>query len=158
MYNYDMPQLVEFDFDDLKPLLNADVIEKISKQLESPQEKKSDKPKQKPSGDKQLLTKMVDLMDMKHCDNRDDWLKIVCAMKNCGFTQEEAREWSMKSDRYTESGFESTWDSYNGHTNTAIEGTIRHSLRPEIKYYLNFAQPYLTKISGFRPKNSGNDR
>ena len=32
----------------------------------------------------------------------------------------------MKSDRYTESGFDSAWDSYDEHTNTATEGTIRY--------------------------------
>ena len=47
-------------------------------------------------------------------------------MKSCGFTKEEAREWSMQSDRYTESGFDSAWNSYDEHTNTATEGTIRY--------------------------------
>ena len=69
---------------------------------------------------------MVDLIRIKYCDNRDDWLKIVCAMKSCCFTKEETREWSMQSDRYTESGFDSAWDSYDEHTNTATEGTIRY--------------------------------
>ena len=78
------------------------------------------------SSDKALLKKMVDLIDVKYCDNRDDWLKIVYAMKKCGFTQEEAREWSMKSDRYTESGFDSAWDQYFVEEITAVEGTIRY--------------------------------
>jgi phage/plasmid-associated DNA primase len=78
------------------------------------------------SSDKALLKKMVDLIDVKYCDNRDDWLKIVYAMKKCGFTQEEAREWSMKSDRYTESGFDSAWDQYFVEEITAGEGTIRY--------------------------------
>ena len=80
---------------------------------------------QSPS-DKKLLKKLVGLILQIYCDKRDDWLKIVCAMKNCGFTQEETRQWSMKSDRYTESGFDSAWDSYDEHTNTATEGTIRY--------------------------------
>ena len=73
---------------------------------------KTENNKQESSGDKALLKKLVDLIHMKYCDNRDDWLKIVYAMKKCGFTEKEATEWSMKSDRYTESGFDSAWDQY----------------------------------------------
>jgi len=78
------------------------------------------------SSDKALLKKMVDLIDVKYCDNRDDWLKIVYAMKKCGFTEKEATEWSMKSDRYTEIGFDSAWEQYPVDLITAGEGTIRY--------------------------------
>ena len=81
---------------------------------------------QQPSSNTDLLKKMVDLIDVKYCDDRDDWLKIVYAMKKCGFTQEEARQWSMKSDRYTESGFDGAWEQYPIELITAREGTIRH--------------------------------
>jgi len=87
---------------------------------------KTENNKQESSGDKALLKKLVDLIHMKYCDNRDDWLKIVYAMKKCGFTQEEAREWSMKSDRYTKSGFDSAWVQYFVEEITATEGTIRY--------------------------------
>ena len=78
------------------------------------------------SSDKALLKKMVDLIDMKYCDNRDDWLKIVYAMKKCGFTEEETNSWSMKSQRYTENGFDSAWEQYPVDLITAGEGTIRY--------------------------------
>ena len=87
---------------------------------------KTENNKQESSGDKALLKKMVDLIDVKYCDNRDDWLKIVYAMKKCGFTEEETNSWSMKSDRYTESGFDSAWDQYFVEEITAGEGTIRY--------------------------------
>ena len=69
---------------------------------------------------------MVDLIDVKYCDDRDDWLKIVCAMKKCIFTEEEVREWSMKSDRFSDEGFSTTWEHYDIDFITAREGTIRH--------------------------------
>ena len=87
---------------------------------------KTENNKQESSGDKALLKKLVDLIHMKYCDNRDDWLKIVYAMKKCGFTEKEATEWSMKSDRYTEIGFDSAWEQYPVDLITAGEGTIRY--------------------------------
>ena len=73
-----------------------------------------------------LLRKLVDLIAMQYCDNRDDWLKVVYAMKKCGFTEEEARNWSMKSDRYTEGGFDSAWEQYSIDFITVGEGSIRY--------------------------------
>ena len=72
------------------------------------------------------LKKMVDLIDDKYCDDRNSWLKIVPAMKKCGFTEQEAREWSMKSDRYSDTGFDGLWEQYPVDMITAGEGTIRH--------------------------------
>ena len=71
------------------------------------------------------LKKMVDLIDDKYCDEREDWLKIVPAMKKCGFTEQEAREWSMKSDRYSDTGFDGLWEQYPVDMITAGEGTLR---------------------------------
>jgi phage/plasmid-associated DNA primase len=98
------------------------------------------------SSDKALLKKMVDLIDVKYCDNRDDWLKIVYAMKKCGFTEKEATEWSMKSDRYTESGFDSAWDQYFVEEITAGEGTIRYyaKLSNPTEYKKMTAKPFPT--------------
>ena len=112
----------------------------------APKKKKTKNTITQPSEDKELLNKLVDLIDMKYCDNRDHWLKIVCAMKSCGFTQEEAREWSIQSDRYTESGFDSTWDSYDRHTNTATEGSILYyaKLSNPTEYYKMTAEPFPT--------------
>lgn len=73
-----------------------------------------------------VLKKMVDLIDVKYCDDRDAWLKIVNAMKKCGFTEDDAKQWSMKSDRYSESGFDSAWEQYHVDLITAGEGTLRY--------------------------------
>ena len=78
------------------------------------------------SDDLELLKKIVDLIDDQYCTNRDDWLKIVYAMKKCGFTEEETKSWSMKSDRYTDDGFDSAWEQYHVDLITAGEGTIRY--------------------------------
>ena len=112
----------------------------------APKKKTTSAPQQKPTSNKEFLTKMVDLIDIKYCDNRDTWLKIICAMKKCGCTQEEARKWSVQSDRYTESGFESTWDSYPVDLITATEATIRHyaKLSNPTEYYKMTAEPFPT--------------
>lgn len=132
VYNYDSSQLVQLDFQDLKPLLNADAVEKITKHLKGRQEKQ---PAPTPTGDMDLLTKIVELIHIKYCDGKEegndevkrtDWVAIVCAMKKCGFSQEFAREWSAKSASYTESGFDSTWNSYEGDQLTCGEGTLRY--------------------------------
>ena len=91
-----------------------------------PKPKKTEKAITQSSSDIALLKKMVDLIDVKYCDNRDDWLKIVYAMKKCGFTEEETNSWSMKSQRYTENGFDSAWEQYPVDLITAGEGTIRY--------------------------------
>ena len=67
-------------------------------------------------------------------------------MKKCGFTQEEAREWSMKSDRYTESGFDSAWTQYFVEEITASEGTIRYyaKLSNPTEYKKMTAEPFPT--------------
>jgi len=91
----------------------------------APKTKKAEK-KTENSTDIAQLKQLVDLIDVKYCDNRDDWLKIMFAMKKCGFTEEDARDWSMKSERYTESGFDSAWTQYFVEEITAGEGTIRY--------------------------------
>ena len=47
-------------------------------------------------------------------------------MKKCGFSEEQARQLSMKSDRFSEDGFRTTWNSYSIEHITATEGTLRH--------------------------------
>jgi len=137
----------EWSCDEDPPYLHAHQFEKcfITEKLQ-PKTKKAENTITQSSSDKALLKKMVDLIDVKYCDNRDDWLKIVCAMKKCGFTQEEAREWSMQSDRYTENGFDSTWDSYSVDLITATEATIRYyaKLSNPTEYYKMTAEPFPT--------------
>jgi len=126
--------------------LHQESIEKCFDMERFAPKHKSENKIHKSTGDKQLLKKMVDLIDMKYCDNRDTWLKIVCAMKKCGFTQAEAREWSMQSDRYTEDGFDTTWDSYHVDLITAGEASIRYyaKLSNPTEYYKMTAKPFPT--------------
>ena len=70
------------------------------------------------------LLKLVELIDIQYCDDRADWLKIICAMKHCGFQEEYARAWSMKSDRFTEDGFTTLWNSTQ--STQCTEGTLRY--------------------------------
>jgi len=105
----------------LKKMLNDANIAKI----ENAPKKKSTVITQT-SSDIDLLKKMVNLIDDEYCDSRDDWLKIVNAMRKCGFTEEEAREWSMKSDRYSESGFDGAWNQYPIELITATDRTIHY--------------------------------
>jgi phage/plasmid-associated DNA primase len=116
----------EWSCDEDPPYLHAHQIEKCFIMDKFTTKTKAENNKQESSGDKALLKKLVDLIHMKYCDNRDDWLKIMFAMKKCGFTEEEAREWSMQSDRYTECGFDTAWDQYFVEEITAGEGTIRY--------------------------------
>ena len=137
----------EWSCDEDPPYLHAHQFEKcfITEKLQ-PKTKKAENTITQSSSDKALLKKIVDLIHIKYCDDRDYWLKIVCAMKKCGFTQEEAREWSMQSDRYTENGFDSTWDSYSVDLITATEATIRYyaKLSNPTEYYKMTAEPFPT--------------
>lgn len=74
----------------------------------------------------ELLYKLINMVSQEYCDDRSDWLKIVYAMKKCGVGEEFARDWSKKSDRYTEDGFTNAWEQYSAEQITATEGTIRH--------------------------------
>ena len=87
---------------------------------------KKETPAQSSSADVGTLQSIVDIIAISYLDDRDDWIKIMCAMKKCGFSEEQARQLSMKSDRFTEEGFMSTWNSYSVENITATEGTLRH--------------------------------
>jgi phage/plasmid-associated DNA primase len=85
---------------------------------------------------------------MEYCDNRDDWLKVVYAMKKCGFTEEEAREWSKKSERYTEGGFDSAWEQYSIDFITVGEGSIRYYAKksnPTEYHKMTAEKPFATE-------------
>jgi len=133
----------EWSCDEDPPYLHAHQIEKCFIMDKFTTKTKTENNKQESSGDKALLKKLVDLIHMKYCDNRDDWLKIMFAMKKCGFTEEEAAEWSSHSERYTENGFNSAWAQYSVPEITAGEGTIR--------YYANLSNPTEYKKMSVKP-------
>ena len=79
------------------------------------------------SSNLELLEKIVALIDIKYCNNRSDWVKIVLAMKKSGLSFEIASNWSKLSGGYTENGMEVVWNSYTSNDLiTAGEGTIRY--------------------------------
>ena len=73
------------------------------------------------------LKKVIDLIDIKFCDNRGDWVKIVLAMKKVGLPFEFADAWSKKSSKYSSEGMETAWNSYTtDELITSTEGTLRY--------------------------------
>lgn len=79
------------------------------------------------SSDLKLLEKIINLIDIKYCDNRSDWVKIVLAMRKVGFPFEFAETWSKRSGGYSQSGMETCWDSYTSNELITVgEGTIRY--------------------------------
>ena len=109
----------------------------------------TDKIKKEKQSSNSLLKTLVGLIDVKYCDDRNDWLKMVCAMKKCKFTEQETKEWSMKSDRFTEEGFTTLWNSYQESNLTSTEGTIRH--------YAKLSNPTeYAKLSNSTPEDSMN--
>jgi hypothetical protein len=111
-------------------------------------EKKTEK-KTENSNNLALLMDLVDLIDVKYCDNRSDWLKILFAMKRCGFTEEDAREWSSQSERYTENGFDTAWAQYSAEEITTGNGTIRYyaNLSNSAEYWRLTKEPFPTAPS-----------
>lgn len=91
-----------------------------------------------------LLEKIVALIDIKYCDNRSDWIKIVLAMRNVGFSFEFAESWSKRSGKYSQYGMETCWDSYTSNELITVgEGTIRYyaNLSCHTEYVLLLKEP-----------------
>ena len=79
------------------------------------------------SSNHKLLEKIVELIDIKYCNNRSDWIKIILAMKKSGLSFEIADSWSKRSGGYTSNGMETAWNSYTSdELITVSEGTIRY--------------------------------
>ena len=116
--------------------IHAEQFEKCFDMQKFAPKKKTEKKTHESTGDKELLTKMVDLIHMKYCYEMGHWLKIFLAMKKCGFTEEFAMTWSAKAVDYAEenglkmncieSENSTTWNQYIIEEITATEGTIRY--------------------------------
>ena len=116
-------------------------------QMDKLQEKKTTTNTQAPTADVGLLQSIVNIIAIPYLDDRDAWIKIMCAMKKCGFTEEQARQTSMKSERFTEDGFIAMWNSYSIENITASEGTLRYyaKLSNNDLYYKMTAKPFSTE-------------
>jgi phage/plasmid-associated DNA primase len=116
-------------------------------QMDKLQQKKTTTNTQAPTADVGLLQSIVNIIAIPYLDDRDAWIKIMCAMKKCGFTEEQARQTSMKSERFTEDGFIAMWNSYSIENITASEGTLRYyaKLSNNDLYYKTTAKPFSTE-------------
>ena len=72
------------------------------------------------------LKEFVNLIDIKYCNNRESWFKIIMAMKKVGFDFAYADEWSKKSKGYDGRSFGKDWDGYSVDRITGGEGTLRY--------------------------------
>ena len=80
--------------------------------------------------------KIWDIIDNKYWDNYETWTKIIWAMKNEGYSEKTARDYSMKSSKYDADGFMHFWDKAPLNINIT-QGTINHyaKLSDKDKYY-----------------------
>jgi len=74
-----------------------------------------------------LLENLINIIDVKYCNNRNDWVKIVLAIRKVGLDFEIADKWSQLSGGYTQNGMETLWNSYTSNELITVgEGTIRY--------------------------------
>jgi len=116
--------------------IHAEQFEKCFDMQRFAPKNKTEKKTHESIGDKELITKMVDLIHIKYCYEMEHWLKIFLAMKKCGFTEEFAMTWSAKAVDYAEenglkmncieSENSTTWNHYVLEEITSGEQTIRY--------------------------------
>jgi len=84
-------------------------------------------------------TKNMDIIELIHIqfiDNYNTWKRIVWAMKNENYTEEEAKSISKKSNKYDDDGFSKVWDK-SPSTISLTQGTLNYyaKLSNEKMYY-----------------------
>lgn len=103
---------------------------------------KQEKPKQeKPKQSNPIIGQpknmdIIELIDIKYIDDYDTWKRIMWAMKNENYTEEEAQSISKKSNKYDEEGFSKIWDK-SPSTISLTQGTLNYyaKLSNEKMYY-----------------------
>jgi len=68
---------------------------------------------------------IVDLINIKYIDEYPSWLSIMWAMKKEGYTEEKAKEISMKSSKYDDNGFDKIWSKDVDYINLT-HGTLNY--------------------------------
>jgi hypothetical protein len=71
------------------------------------------------------IKSLTELIDVKYIDDFDSWLRIVWAMKEEGFTEDEIRTLSQKSSHYSDDGFKNAFDKAPSNI-TVSQGTLNH--------------------------------
>ena len=71
---------------------------------------------------------LLDIINIQYIDLREHWIKLIWAMRHSNYSQDEARDFSMKSSKYSDSGFLNVWNSYmsDPHSDECKFGTICH--------------------------------
>ncbi len=105
------------------------------------------------TGDLSDKMKFVELIDDKYLSNREDWLKIVFAMKRECFTEQEALRISNKASKcepLTSEAWDATWNSEDSRTTGVSMGTLKH--------YAKLSNPTeYAKLVGYSCKNDFSD-
>ena len=95
--------------------------------------------------------KFVELITPEYLNNREDWLKIVFAMKREGFTEQEALRISNKANEcelLTDEAWYVTWNSEDSRNDGVSMGTI--------KYYAKLSNPNeYEKLVKYNPDDYG---
>mgnify|MGYP003652275943 FL=1 len=86
--------------------------------------------------DKQNSEQLLEIIDIKYWDDFDSWKRIVWAMKQEGYSMEVARQYSQKSSKYEDDGFNNIWNKSPSNI-TISQGTINYyaKMSDENKYY-----------------------
>lgn len=89
------------------------------------------------------LKPLIDLIDVKYIDDFDSWLRIVWAMKNEGYTENEIRTLSKKSSKYSDEGFKNAFDKAPANI-TISQGTLNYYAKASNKqaYYVLIKDKY----------------
>ena len=98
--------------------------------------------------DQDLNMKIVELISPEYLNNREDWLKIVFAMKREGFSQEDALRISNKATdcrSLTDSAWNETWNSEDNRDTGVSMGTLKYyaKLSQPLEYSLLFKENFL---------------
>jgi hypothetical protein len=74
-----------------------------------------------------LIASLVKIIDDKYVNDRDIRVKILWAMKKCGFEEADVEAWYMWRPGATQEGFTAAWETYKDPDQIkCTEGTIRY--------------------------------
>jgi len=95
---------------------------------------------------------IVNLIGLKYLDNYDTWTKIVWAMRNENYSEEFAREISMKSKKYDEKVFMKLWQrEHKDDSKLVKQGTLNYYAKlSNLKgYELIYVRKHLSNLDVF---------
>ena len=81
---------------------------------------------------KGVFEKIMEHMDIKRLDNREDWVKLMFFCVSHGIPEELAMEWSQKSEKFDEGGFWRLWNSADPDKTDVGVGTLVKYLQDDL--------------------------